>query len=40
MARPVLKKPADWARQPVPPIPLVDQTNADISAEDLEKLEG
>jgi uncharacterized membrane protein YidH (DUF202 family) len=32
MARPVLKKPADWTRQPVPPIPLVDQTNADVAS--------
>jgi len=32
MARPVLKKPSDWTRQPVPPIPLVDQTNADVAS--------
>lgn len=32
MARTVLKKPPDWTRQPVPPIPLVDQTSADVAS--------
>ncbi len=32
MARAFLKKPAGWKREPVPPIPLVDQTNADVAS--------
>lgn len=32
MAKTVLKKPAEWSRQPVPPIPLVDQTDADAAS--------
>ncbi|MGH6908977.1 MAG: YidH family protein [Phenylobacterium sp.] len=32
MARTVLKKPAGWAREPVPPIPVVDESNADAAS--------
>jgi uncharacterized membrane protein YidH (DUF202 family) len=32
MANTVLKKPAGWVREPVPPIPVVDESNADAAS--------
>jgi len=32
MARAVLKKPAGWKREPVPAIPVVDESNADAAS--------